>query len=96
MRVLVSGKVVAVTGLEVVRGGTQGLVVGNCEREGVRRRSETRVRDGSKVGVRGLVSGKVVGMTGQGGRQEMDRGRERREMRTRGQLRRETNDGMVK
>ena len=33
-------------------------------REGVRQRSETRARDGPEVDVRGLVSGKVVGMTG--------------------------------
>ena len=42
----------------------------------MRRKSETRVRDGSEVRVRRLVSGKVVG--------DRARGRERRETRARG------------
>ena len=44
-------------------------VVDGYEREGVRRKSETRARDGSEVDVRGLVSNKVVG--------DRARGRER-------------------
>ena len=39
-------------------------MVDGCERESVRRRSEMRVRDGSEVSVRVLVSNKVVDVIG--------------------------------